>query len=55
MTGPDAAKQVWCSACDGFQPVVEEQPHSDNLNEHSWADVVCGTCRLVLLTFRWKP
>lgn len=48
-----SVRQVYCSGCGSFQPVIEEEPHSDDRNDHPWADVVCGSCHLVLLTFRW--
>jgi hypothetical protein len=46
-------REIYCETCGDFQPLDDEGgPHSDDLNEHPWHDLVCGTCRFVIATIR---
>lgn len=49
---PHPTKQIFCTNCRTFQPMVEEPMRKDDLNEYPWGDLLCGKCGLVVTTIR---
>ena len=48
-------KEVYCEQCGGNQPMVEHEPHKDELNPYPWYDITCGTCCSVIATVQIVP
>jgi hypothetical protein len=40
-------KEVYCENCGSNQPMVEQEPHQDELNPYPWYDITCGTCHSI--------
>jgi hypothetical protein len=48
-------KEVYCETCGSDQPMVEHEPHKDELNPYPWYDISCGTCYSVIATIQIVP
>ena len=51
MTTPIRPLKAYCSACGEQVPISLERPRPDMTGEQLYADLMCGYCRLVILTF----
>jgi hypothetical protein len=48
-------KEVYCENCGSNQPMVEQEPHQDELNPYPWYDITCGTCHSIIATIQIVP
>jgi hypothetical protein len=48
-------KEVYCENCGSNQPMVEQEPHQDELNPYPWYDITCDTCHSILATIQIVP
>jgi hypothetical protein len=48
-------KEVYCDECDSYQPMVEHEPLTGDMNPYPWYDITCGTCASIIATVQIVP
>jgi len=48
-------KEVYCKACGSNQPMIEDEPESDDNSPYPWGDITCGTCHSLVATVQIVP
>ena len=47
-------REIYCQQCGDFEPLREDDPYIDVMNQDQWFDLICGKCMAVVTTVRIK-